>query len=503
LAKGIGATVLRTKVDPQDTLWESLLPEEFRRLPPGLSAIDRLLDDPAFFEPFFSYFDPQFGRPSIPIETYLRLMHLRFRYRLGFETLCAEVADSLGWRRFCRIGPYDKVPDPSTLMKITKRCGDDVVSQLNETLLRKADAAHLVKLDKVRADTTVVPANVSYPTDSGLLSRGVARLARTVSYLKKMGFASRTRFRDRTRAVRRRAHSIGAWLRRRNDDARAEVLVITGELADIAEASIAEALDVARNARRSFGRAGKAAPGQAVALVADIEQTARLLEQIVTQTRTRLGGAIPDGSKRIVSLHDPDARPIAKGRLGKPVEFGYKAQITDNSDGIVVDLAVFKGNPNDELLLLPAIKRIKAMFSRAPKAVTADRGYGSAGVENSLAEIGVKTIAIPRKGRPGTARRSVESGRSFRSLVTWRTGSEGRISHLKHAFGLERTVLDGIAGASTWCGWGVLAHNSVKIATLLEEKNDKSAQNKECRPPAQPPSTGPPTGRSPTNRLTA
>jgi IS5 family transposase len=26
-----------------------------------------------------------------------------------------------------------------------------------------------------------------------------------------------------------------------------------------------------------------------------------------------------------VSLHDKDARPIAKGRLGKPVEFGYKA----------------------------------------------------------------------------------------------------------------------------------------------------------------------------------
>jgi IS5 family transposase len=503
LGKGIGAIVLRTKVDPQATLWESLLPEEFRRLPPGLSAIDLLLDDQVFFEPFFPYFDPQFGRPSIPIETYLRLMHLRFRYRLGFETLCAEVTDSLSWRRFCRIGPYDRVPDPSTLMKITKRCGDDVVSQLNATLLRKADAAHLVKLDKVRADTTVVPANVAYPTDSGLLSKGVATLARTVSSLKKMGFASRTRFRDRTRSVRRRAHSIGAWLRRRNDEARAEVLVITGELADIAEASIAEALDVARNARRSFGRAGKAASGKAVALVADIEQTAKLLEQIVAQTRIRLAGEIPDGSKRVVSLHDPDARPIAKGRLGKPVEFGYKAQITDNSDGIVVDLAVFKGNPNDELLLVPAIERIKAMFGRAPKVVTADRGYGSAGVENGLAEIGVKTIAIPRKGRPGTARRSVESARSFRSFVKWRTGSEGRISHLKHAYGLERTVLDGIAGASTWCGWGVLAHNSVKIATLLENKKDKSAQSKECRPPAQPPSTGPPTGRSPTDLLTA
>ena len=252
--------MLRTKVDLQPMLWESILPDEFRRLPPGLSAIDRLLDDPVFFAPFVPFFDPRRGRPSIPIETYLRIMHLRFRYRLGFETLCAEVTDSLSWRRFCRIGPCDKVPDASTLMKITKRCGEGVVAQLNEALLKKAAAAHLVKLDRVRADTTVVPANVAYPTDSGLLTKGVAKLARSVSSLKSLGFARRTSFRNRTRSVRRRAHSIRAWLRRRNDDAKAEVLVITGELATIAEASISDPLAVARNARRTLCRAGKSAP---------------------------------------------------------------------------------------------------------------------------------------------------------------------------------------------------------------------------------------------------
>ena len=86
--------MLRTKVDPQPTLWEAILPPEFSVLPPGLARIDRLLDDPVFFEPFVPFFSPDTGRPSIPIETYLRMMFLRFRYRLGFETLCGEVADS-------------------------------------------------------------------------------------------------------------------------------------------------------------------------------------------------------------------------------------------------------------------------------------------------------------------------------------------------------------------------------------------------------------------------
>jgi len=237
--------------------------------------------------------------------------------------------------------------------------------------------------------------------------------------------------------------------------------------------------------------------------VAEIEHTCRLLEEIVAQTRTRLSGEVPDGSTRIVSLHDPDARPIAKGRLGKPVEFGYKAQVTDNSDGIVVDLVVSKGNPPDAPMLVPAITRIKALFGRAPKAVTADRGYGEASVEMGLAVLGVKRIAIPRKGNPGKARRAVESARGFRTLVKWRTGSEGRVSHLKHSFGFDRTVLDGIVGAKTWCGWGLLAHNSVKISALAEERKDKRTPVRAKRHPTNTANTGSPTGRSPTKRCTA
>jgi transposase, IS5 family len=488
--------VLRTKVDPQPTLWETILPPEFLALPPGLAQIDRLLEDPVFFEPFVPFFDPLIGRPSIPMETYLRMMFLRFRYRLGFETLCAEVADSLAWRRFCRIPFSEAVPHPSTLMKITTRCGQGAVAQLNEKLLEKAMAAHVVKLDKVRADTTVVPANVAYPTDSGLLTKGVAKLTKTVRALQMLGLARRSRFRDRTRSVRRRAHQIAAWLRRRSGEAKDEVLVLTAELATITEASIKDAQVVARNARRALRRAGDGATGKATALVAELERTISVLERVVAQTRTRLGGEVPDGSTRIVSLHDTDARPIAKGRLGRPVEFGFKAQVADNTDGIVVDHCVEMGNPPDAPMLGAAIGRIKQRFSTVPTAATADRGYGEATVETELHELGVTHVAIPRKGRPGAARQAVESARRFRKLVKWRTGSEGRISYLKHSWGWERTRIDGIDGARTWCGWGVLAHNATKIAVLIDEREQNnsptSSPNQRSRTSGEPPGRAPP-----------
>ena len=91
--------------------------------------------------------------------------------------------------------------------------------------------------------------------------------------------------------------------------------------------------------------------GKATALVNELERTVWAVEQIVAQTRTRLAGEVPAGADRVVSLHDTDARPIAKGRLGRPVEFGYKAQVTDNAQGIVLDHIVEKGNPPDAPML--------------------------------------------------------------------------------------------------------------------------------------------------------
>ena len=139
--------------------WESLLPPELLRVPQELTRVDALLDDPAFFAPFAPNFHPVLGRPSTPIECCLRLMFLKFRYRLGCESLCAEVSDSISWRRFCRIPLEGRVPHPTTLMKLTTRCGEAAVAGLNEALRARAAGAKLLRAARVRADTTVIAAS--------------------------------------------------------------------------------------------------------------------------------------------------------------------------------------------------------------------------------------------------------------------------------------------------------------------------------------------------------
>ena len=472
-------------VGDQSSLFESVLPEELLRLPEELARVDAMLDDAALFASFVRFFDPRMGRPSTPMQTYLRLMFLKFRYRLGYETLCREVNDSITWRRFCRIPLEGSVPHPTTLMKLTTRCGSAAVDGLNEALLAKAAQAKLLRTNRLRADTTVVPSNVAYPTDSGLLARAIGRIAATGRRIQAAGGATGTKVRDRSRAGGRRAHAIGAKLRTRaaaKDEARAAVRRLNGELAELAETAVGDAQRLLVNAKQALRRAHPKANnltvcgghdpvagrrrGRLARAVNDLAELLAATRQIASQTRQRMAGVTPEGATRRVSLHDPDARPIAKGRLGKPVEFGHKAQLVDNDDGVVLDHTVEQGNPADAPQLAPAVKRIIKRTGRKPRTVTADRGYGEHSVDDALHHLGVRNVVIPRKGKPSAGRRAAEHRPAFRRTVKWRTGSEGRISTLKRGYGWDRTRIDRTEDARIWVGHGVLAHNLVKISAL-------------------------------------
>jgi transposase, IS5 family len=319
-------------------------------------------------------------------------MFLKFRYRLGYESLCAEVSDSISWRRFCRIPLDGKVPHPTTLMKLTTRCGEAAVAGLNKALLAKAAGQKLLRTARLRADTMVIPANVAYPTDSGLLARAVGKMARAVRRVQAAGGATRTRA--------KLGREETTWV-------------------------IARGAGGPGRDGRGRGRRGAAqrAPGPARALSGRIlGRLRRALDElavtiaraatIVAQTRSRLAGQLPDSATRLVSLHDCDARPIRKGRLDRPVEFGYKAQVIDNDDGIVLDYSIEYGAAPDGPQLAPTVARVSRRACREPRAVTADRGYGQPAIELDLHALGVCTVAIPRRAPVSPARKTTEHSRA-------------------------------------------------------------------------------------------
>lgn len=185
---------------------------------------------------------------------------------IGVEPGVGDVADAGGAGQFVEGraaggsagSRFDgTVPHPTTLMKLTTRCGSAAVHGLNEALLAKAADAKLLRTTRLRADTTV--ADVAYPTDSGLLAKAVRRIAATGRRIQAAGGATRTRVRDRSSSAGTRAYGIAAKLLLRTaagrDEAQATVRRITGELVGLAERAARDAERMLTNARRALRRA--------------------------------------------------------------------------------------------------------------------------------------------------------------------------------------------------------------------------------------------------------
>jgi transposase, IS5 family len=451
--------------DPQDSLWDQLLPPQARTLSTELMAVDACLADDRFFEPYRQRFHTLIGRPTVPVETYLRLMYLKHRYRLGYETLVREVTDSLHWRRFCHLTLDAPVPHSTTLSKLTRKYGPDVVHELNRLLIRRASEQKLLRCRKLRVDTTVVQAPIDYPTDIGLLADSARVATRTVRQLQAAGVAVRTVFRSRARSIKRGLAAVGRSLRLRTEEAKIAVLTHTARVLRCTRQISRQAQRVLHNSRHL----GPHVEARTAPLVhrtrMRLRRQLQLAGQVMAQTRTRLRGTttIPD---RIVSVFDPEARPIRRGKLSAKTEFGYKALLTETEDRVITHYEVHRRNPEDGGLLPSALAGHTQTIPRTPRVVATDRGFGTKDNEALLREAGVKRISLPFKGRLGAARAVHERQRWFRRQQRWRSGQEATISLGSRKYEWRRSRLRGRDGADTWIGFGILTYNLDRMVVI-------------------------------------
>ena len=179
------------------------------------------------------------------------------------------------------------------------------------------------------------------------------------------------------------------------------------------------------------------------------------------QIRRRVAGEpITD---RIVSLFDPDARPIRKGKLGKPNEFGFVSQlaeVTENTRrgarGLILPASTELGNPTEDTLLPGTVAEL-GRLGISVREVAVDGGFNTGPTNTALEDLKPTNVYIAGRQERG-------SRRTRRRLRRYRTGAEGRISHLKRRYGLDRSRLKGDQGRQIWTEWAVLAYNTDTLA---------------------------------------
>ena len=458
--------MLRLSGAQVESLWDEVLPVEVRELPEDLAALDVLLRDAALLAPIAAFWECEaaagrasvgYGRPTIAIETYVRLMVVKHRTGWGYETLVREVSDSLHLRRFCLIALGERVPEESTVRKLTRRLGGAVVDELTRLVIEKAARETRFRARAVRIDSTVIEADVRYPTDSGLTLDGARVLVRESRHVTmKVGAVGRVV--DRSRALGRRLRLISRTLARRTGERKAEVLVMTEEAGRLLSKSIREARHVAVTARRRARGRGVRAK---LAAIERLEEMTDRAQRVVTQIKQRLAGEpIAD---RLVSMFDPDARPIRKGKLGKPNEFGYVAQICEVTEhtkrgarGFILPAATVIGNPQENTLLPITASELDRLGLR-PREVALDGGFQTRPTLEALDGLNAERVFIAGRRQPA-------SRRTQRRLARYRVGAEGRISHLKRAYGLDRSRLKGEHGLRAWNAWAIATYNLDTLA---------------------------------------
>lgn len=447
-------------------LWETFLPEFLKKLPEELALVDEVLRSPEFVSRFERKLleklhkenvSPKLGRPTTAIATYVRLMYLKFRYQLGYETLLKEVSDSFHWRRFCGISLYEEVPDDTCLIKLTNRFGQELIDELNYAVICEVKERKIIKGKKMRLDTTVTSSNIHYPTQSNILADGVRVITRTIEKVKKF-FRTRIKFVNRLRSVKNTLRTLNKFSRTKTSNFKT---ALREKIVSITKKVIKEAEPFYKIIRRSRKHLSKSASK----LVNKLKGAIDITKKVISQTKEVLSGNyhIPG---RIVSIFDPEAKPITKGKTFPKTEFGRDVLIQESEKAFITNYKIFIGNPGDATLLLPSIKEHKKIFGHVPEEIATDRGFHNKKHLKKVLKMGVKHLSTPVRGRKNTSQKTIERTYWFRRLQKWRSGGEALISLLKRKFGLGRTLVRGTVQTAIWIGYVVFTYNLWHLTRL-------------------------------------
>lgn len=444
-----------------DSLIESALTAN-----PLLTKVDAVLTQlPQLLDPFIAAYeddrnargiDSSFGRPTIPVESIVRLILLKHLHKnCALRDVEERTKTDYAWKGFAKLSLTDKVPDHATLNKWELFFGERSIEKLHSQIIRYCATQKIVKGKKLRTDTTVAPAHIHYPTDSSLLADAVRVITRTVEKLKQVTFL-KTVFRSRVRSVKEKLREIGNSLKKRTGGAKTAVKTITAKIMKITQ-------KVVERGRLIQDELAHARNVSTLAAGKELDHFLGIGDTLIRQTMKALRHE--KIANRVVSVFQPSMRPIVKGKLWPPCEFGRKVQVDEVEHGIISDWKIFTRNVPDTQTIIPAVNRHRQRFGHDPTLVATDRGYDSQ--ENqSLLKSRIRHVSIPQRGHKTRARLRTEKSRWFRVAQNWRAAGEATISVLKRTSAMGKNRAKTEFGYLQNISWGIIGRNLRTIAAL-------------------------------------
>ena len=394
----------------------------------SLVILSQLIDWEDLEKEFSGLFVEKGGAPAKPVRLVTGLFMLQHMSNFSDENVVQQWVESPYWQFFCGYDYFQwSFPiNPSSLSRWRKRLGEKGMKKILACTLKTAlnlGAVKATSLKKVIVDTTVMPKNITYPTDSKLYCRAIHTLAnmaksynidlrQTYTFLSKRALRKCSQYAHarQMKRARKQCKKLKTYLRRMKRDIERK---ISGK----------EFLKVI------------------------FYPTLEVIEKVLIQEK--------DTKKKIYSIHEPSVECISKGKIHKKYEFGCKTSIVlTHKEGFVLGLEALHGNPYDGHTLDTALKNAEKISNKPIEKVFVDKGYRGHKVEG-------KEIFLSGQ------RKNVRS--SIKSQIRRRSAIEPHIGHMKSEGKLERNYLKGVLGDklnALLCGVG---HNLRLIVRKINQ----------------------------------
>lgn len=349
---------------------------------------------------------------------------------------------------FLRLG-VRRVMDFTFLEKCFKLIQPETWAELNAGLLDHAVERGQVDPSRLRVDTTVVEANIHWPTDSSLLWDSWRTCYRLFEAIRKVAPSSiphrfhQGKVKKLHLTVTRYASSPSKRRQRKVRKAQRKLLDHVEWITDVAE---------------EFVDGTEATEDSAVDYL--IRELTRFLPKIrrVLEVAHRVwlkGEAVP-ASERIFSIFEDHVELIKRGRRHKPVEFGHMVLLGQSPEKLITQYDVMEKRIPDCQLGERIIEAHEAAFGAPPEELAADKGFRGKPEVMERLRSKVRVVAIPERLKDW-------GDRTLVALQHFRAGIEGSISVLKRAFGLLRCQYRGFKSFQCAVALGVLCHNLVTL----------------------------------------
>src|SRR6202011_5374472 len=403
------------------------------------------------------------GREGIAPDRLLRCVVLKHIKGWSYRELHCELRASLLYRRSTRFYE-DPIPDFSNLCRAFALFGKQGTEQIHRRIVQRAKESAIIAGNKLRTDTTAVETNIHHPTDSSLLADSLRVMNRYLQRIAQGCHESELRIVNHARAAKHRVLEIGRAARTFTQAGQEQLKQSYKKLIGLTQAVRAQAAAVLKALEAGQLAARPEAFLKVLAAEAALKHYLPLVERVITQSQARIFQAQTRHPDKILSLFEPHSVVIRKGKAHKPNEFGRLVRIDEVEKGLVSNYAVALSNLCDQQQWVPALEAHVERFGRAPRLAAADRGFWNSANEKTAAQLGVKQVVLPGRGRLSPSRAARQKQRWFRRGQGWRAGIEARLSTLKHRFGMQRALYKGEIGFERHVGWCIIAHNLVAMS---------------------------------------